>query len=104
MEIKQVIHAEVPVRSGHITWTEVIELTGLHPSTLGELIDLGWISPVVTKGETFLFRPGDVYRLRKLDRIVRDFELPLVGASIIVDLLERIEYLENKVRELSRLL
>lgn len=104
MDIKHVIHAEVPARSGHITWTEVIELTGLHPSTLGELIDLGWISPVVLRDETFLFKPGDIYRLRKLDRIVRDFELPLLGASIIVDLLERIEFLENKVRELDRLL
>lgn len=104
MDIKHVIHAEVPARSGHITWTEIIELTGLHPSTLGELIELGWITPVVIRDETFLFRPKDVYRLRKLDRIARDFELPLLGASIIVDLLERIEYLENKVRGLDRLL
>lgn len=104
MDIKTVIIASPPARSECLAFAQVVELTGLHPSTLGELIELGWISPVRTGGEGYLFRPRDVYRLRKLDRIRRDFELPLAGAGIIVDLLERIDHLENKVKELSRLL
>jgi len=50
-----------------------------------------------------LFRSRDVYRLRKLERLARDFELPLHGVGIIVELLERIDCLETKVRELERL-
>lgn len=105
MEIKEFIAvATVPARSERISFAQLQELTGLHPTVVGELIELGWISPERTTSEAYLFRAKDIYRLRKLDRIQRDFELPLLGASIVVDLLERIDYLETKVHELNRLL
>jgi len=105
MEIKHVVVAgSVPARSEKLSFAQLQELTGLHPTVVGELIELGWITPERTTAEAYLFRSRDVYRLRKLDRIQRDFELPLLGASIVVDLLERIEYLEGKVNELHRLL
>ncbi len=105
MEIKEVITVtSVPARSERISFAQLQELTGLHPTVVGELIELGWITPERTTSESYLFRSRDVYRLRKLERIQRDFELPLLGASIVVDLLERIDYLETKVKELNRLL
>jgi hypothetical protein len=105
MDIKEVITVTtVPARSQRLSFAQLQELTGLHPSVVGELIELGWITPERTTGEAYLFKARDLYRLRKLDRIRRDFELPLLGASIVVDLLERIDYLENKVKELNRLL
>lgn len=105
MDIKQYITvATVPARSERLSFAQLQELTGLDPTVVGELIELGWITPEHTTADTYLFRARDLYRLRKLDRIRRDFDLPLLGASIVVDLLERIEHLENKVREMSRLL
>jgi chaperone modulatory protein CbpM len=105
MDIKEVITVTtVPARSERLSFAQLQELTGLHPTVVGELIELGWITPERTTAEAYLFRSKDLYRLRKLDRIRRDFELPLLGASIVVDLLERIDYLENKVKELHRLL
>lgn len=105
MNIKEVVAmTSVPARSERISFAQLQELTGLHPTVVGELIELGWITPERTTTEAYLFRSKDVYRLRKLERISRDFELPLLGASIVVDLLERIDYLETKVRELHRLL
>jgi len=105
MDIKEVITVTtVPARSERLSFAQLQELTGLHPTIVGELIELGWITPERTTADAYLFRTKDVYRLRKLDRIRRDFDLPLYGASIVVDLLERIDSLENKVRELHRLL
>ena len=104
MDIKQVVVTSVPARSERISFAQLQELSGLHPTVVGELIELGWITPERTTADAYLFKPRDLYRLRKLDRIRRDFELPLLGASIVVDLLERIDYLETKVRELNRLL
>lgn len=105
MDIKEVITVTtVPARSERLSFAQLQELTGLHPTVVGELIELGWITPERTTADAYLFRTRDVYRLRKLDRIQRDFELPVYGASIVVDLLERIDYLENKVKELHRLL
>ncbi len=105
MNIKEVFSmVSVPARSERLSFAQLQELTGLHPTVVGELIELGWITPERTTADTYLFRAKDIYRLRKLDRIQRDFDLPVLGASIIVDLLERIEYLETKVNELNRLL
>jgi len=101
--IEKAAPGAVPVKSELISFTQIIELTGVHPSRLGELIDFGFLSPTATHEGSLLFRAGDVYRLRKLERLARDFDLPLYGVGIIVELLERIETLEIKVRELERL-
>ncbi|MEW5773500.1 MAG: chaperone modulator CbpM [Thermodesulfobacteriota bacterium] len=103
MDIKDLV-GSFPVRSRMVSWGEFLELTTVHPSRLGELIDLGWIEPQRTGQEAYLFRVRDVYRLRKLMRLMEDLELGLVGGTIVVDLLERIEYLESKVAKLERLL
>jgi chaperone modulatory protein CbpM len=97
----------LPARSPYIAWAEFMELTGIHPSRIGELLEMGWIETLETgtsDGRGYLFREPDVYRVRKLERICADFELTVLGGAIIVDLLERIDMLENKVRELNGLL
>lgn len=90
------------VPSEMISWVEFMDLTSVHPTRLGDLIELGWLEPTKTSGEQFLFCVRDVYRVRKLERICNDFELSSLGGTIIVDLLCRIEALEQKVRELER--
>ena len=72
--------------------------TGIAPERLA----LGWLESR-TEGSDQFFRDADIYRVRKLERICCDFELPVVGGTIIVDLLERIDALEHKVRELQGL-
>ena len=49
-----------------------------------------------------MFRQIDVYKTRKVDRLCEDFELPSLAGAIIVDLLERIEELETRLKELDR--
>lgn len=95
---------ELPVRSDLVIWSRFVELTGIHPSRLGELIELGWVCPDKTREDCYLFHPRDVYRVSKLERLCRDFELSAMAGTIIVDLLERIEVLEQQVRDLRRLL
>lgn len=93
----------LPAKSSLIAWAQFLELTGLHPSFVGELIELGWLAPQRTEGSVYLFRQRDVYRVKKLSRLCADLEINPVGGSIIVDLLERIEGLEKRVRDLERL-
>lgn len=76
--------------------------TGIAPERLHELLALGWLESRMDETGMF-FRDADIYRVRKLERICCDFELPVVGGTIIVDLLERIDALERKVRELQGL-
>jgi len=102
-DITIIYGTDLPVKSQLIAWAQFLELTGVQPGVVGELIELGWLSPQLTRDEQYLFRSRDVYRVRKLDRLCADLDISLAGASIIVDLLERIDSLENRVRELERL-
>lgn len=88
---------------GVVAVEEFIELTGVTPDHLQEIIALGWIESQGEPPQPRVFRYTDIYRVRKLERICGDFELPVIGGTIIVDLLERIDRLERIVRELHEL-
>ena len=94
----------LPEKSKTIVWIQLVDVTGIHPIRLGELIEMGWIVPARATGEEYLFSEADVYRIKRLVRVCRDFELSTLAGTIIVDLVDRIEQLEREVRELRRLL
>lgn len=93
----------LPTPSDVMAIEEFIDITGISPEHLQEIIALGWIEARTGAAETQMFKDGDVYRVRKLERICGDFELPVIGGTIIVDLLERIDRLERLVQALDRL-
>lgn len=101
--IRKIIHA-APVSSERIGTRQFLELTGLNESELQELIRMEWLLPATTAQQEHLFMKYDVLRVRKYVRLCVDFELSPVAGTIIVDLLQRIDALEGRVRELSRLL
>jgi chaperone modulatory protein CbpM len=91
---------DLPIRSPLIAWEEFIQITDSTPERVRELVDMGWLTPTRTAEAVFIFKHDDAYRLRKLERLCADFDLHTLGGSIIVDLLERIERLEHRLREL----
>lgn len=82
---------------------EFMEVTGVSPEHLQELIALGWLEALTSAPGPQMFRDVDIYRVRKLERICCDFEIPVIGGAIIVDLLDRIDRLERVVRDLNNL-
>ena len=90
----------LPAPSTVMAWEEFVEITGVAPDRLQELLALGWIETRTSATRIRMFRDADIYRVRKLERICCDFELPVVGGTIIVDLLERIDVLVRTVRGL----
>ncbi len=95
--------SSLPTPSKVLAWEEFIEVTGVTPEHLQELVSLGWIETRISASQAQMFHDADIYRVRKLERICGDFELPVVGGTIIVDLLERIDRLERMVRDLHGL-
>lgn len=89
----------LPKESEFMAMEEFINLTGITPEHLNELISLGWIDAMKSATEVRMFRDTDIYRVRKLERICCDFELPVIGGTIIVDLLERIDFLEHMLSD-----
>lgn len=93
----------LPYPSEVLALDEFLEITGVSAEHLQELIALGWIEARVSAASAQMFRDADIYRVRKLERICCDFELPVIGGTIIVDLLDRIDRLERAVRDLNNL-
>lgn len=93
----------LPFPSKALALEEFLEVTGVSPEHLQELIALEWIESRDTAASMQIFRDADVYRVRKLERICCDFELPVIGGTIIVDLLDRIDRLERAMRDLNNL-
>lgn len=101
MSIKKV-DISFPAASSLLAWSEFVEQTGTPEDRLHELIELGWLQAASKTEQSLMFRQIDVYRTRKVDRLCNDFELPCLAGAMIVDLLERIEDLETRLRELER--
>lgn len=93
----------LPERSDLVAWAELVEMTAVTPDCMAEIVELGWVNPMKTQAENYLFRRRDVYRIRKLVRLTNDLGVSALGASIIVDLVERVEELEKEIEELRRL-
>ncbi len=96
-------NATLPSHSEVMALEEFVELTGISPEHLEEILSLGWIDARTSASSALMFKDRDIYRVRKLERICGDFELPVIGGTIIVDLLERIDRLELMLRQLDRL-
>ncbi|EPR34799.1 hypothetical protein dsat_2618 [Alkalidesulfovibrio alkalitolerans DSM 16529] len=92
----------IPARSRLIAWAQVIEMASIGGDRIAELIELGWIEPVQS-GQDYLFRLTDVYRMKKLNRLCNDIGMSTIAGTIVVDLLDRIERLQNEIAELRRL-
>lgn len=95
--------SDLPVPSRLLSETEFLALTGLGAGSLEELLQLEWIDCMRT-AEAMLFNRRDVLRARKLARLCGDFEMDALPASIIVDLLDRMNELEAEVARLRGLL
>ncbi len=93
----------LPAPSALVAWAQVVEIARIGPDRVAEVIELGWVEPV-RSGADFLFRMDDVLRMRRLSRLCADIGLSTIAGTIVVDLIERVERLENEITELKRLL
>ena len=98
-DIKQINSEIVP--SSLVSLQEFISLTGSPEAVVQEILDLGWVVPAKSATKELLFNSVHIYKVRKLLRICKDFDISTTAGTIIVDLLQRVDELEERVRELS---
>ncbi len=92
------------IKSNLIHWSLFVQKTGVSPQSLSELVEMGWVETVNISDESYHFPEREIFRVQKLMRICRDFEIPTIGGIIIVDLLERIESMEKEISQLRSLI
>jgi len=74
-----------------------LEQSGLHPSMVVRLAELGVIE--ITNG---LITPAHLRRAYRVLRLGKTLNISLAGASIAVELLERMEEMQEEINRLQR--
>ena len=82
-----------------LTLEEVAARCGLHPGLVQRLVALGLIDP--EEGYTDLFPPEVTLRIQRVLRLRRDLGINYNAAGLVLELLERIEELETRLRQLQ---
>jgi chaperone modulatory protein CbpM len=88
-------------------WIAVGELCAwLHvePHWVASLVEAGVLEPRGPGPEAWSFPASDVVRARAVARLLRDLDVNLEGAALIVELVEERRRLERRVALLERLL
>lgn len=72
------------------------KLCEMHPQTLRLYERVGLVKPH-RQGNRRLYSDADIQRLRQIQRLSREMGVNLAGVEIILNLLEKIEDLQNQV-------
>ncbi|MEW6299871.1 MAG: chaperone modulator CbpM [Thermodesulfobacteriota bacterium] len=91
-----------PLRGSLLALSEVARLAGVHPDLIDRLTVLGLIDPAETIPEP-CFDVSAVLRIRSILRLRHDLGVNWAGVGVIMDLLERIEQLEQEIARLKGL-
>jgi len=91
-----------PDRS-YLRISEVAVRCRIHPGLVHRFVRLGLVDPVDTREtpERWLFESDAVPLIAKIIRLRNELGINYSGVGVVLELLERINMLENRVRELE---
>ena len=90
----QLVHCRV--EREQVTLEVLAACTGLHPTLVEGLVELGLIEPDDRTGGHMLFNVACITRLRMIERLRRDVGINLSGIAAILDLLDRLTALQRE--------
>lgn len=90
------IYRHTPSVDGEDNWVDAVSL-GIHPDMAQLLADLG-----IVESRLGYVPANQVRRVQKFLRLRRSLGVNLPGAVIIIDLLERIEKMQDEIDRLKR--
>lgn len=87
-----------PTEERTVTVTELAYCAGTSRAVIRDLLDHDLLSPVQSEPEP-RFAAVEAERVRKICRIRMELEVPHPAMALVLDLLERIDRLERRLRE-----
>lgn len=86
----------LPVRLPGVSREAAAGAAGVHPELLERFVELGLISARYDRTGVLRFPPDTPARVQMIMRLRADFSLNYAGIALVLDLLARIETLENQ--------
>lgn len=77
------------------------KMVDMHPQTLRLYERLGLLKPA-RQGLNRLYSEHDIARLRQIQRLTQDMGVNLAGVEIILNLLEKIEELQDEIEQVRQ--
>ena len=74
-------------------------LVEMHPQTLRYYERAGLLKPTRSSGKIRLYSQREIERLRKIARLTNELGVNLAGVEIIMDLTERIEAMQERMKK-----
>jgi MerR family transcriptional regulator/heat shock protein HspR len=74
-------------------------LVAAHPQTLRYYERVGLLKPIRSSGKIRLYSQREIERLRKIQRLTNELGVNLAGVEIIMDLTERLENLQQQMKQ-----
>jgi len=84
-----------------IDLVELTRLCGLENRLLVELVDEGVLQPAGSRPQEWVFSGIHVARARRAARLMRDLELTVAATALVLDLLDELELLRQRARDLE---
>jgi len=78
-----------------LSLSQLSSCTHVDETIIIELVEGEVLCPVKDENSSWLFHPGDLSRLIKAGRLMREFELTPVGLALVLDLLDELRALRE---------
>ena len=101
MGIADVPEPALPDEDGPLSLAELAEISGLSEAVIRELLEAGVLQEGSFSGAGWSFHAGSLMLARRARRLRADFDLDDSGTVLALTLLQRIEALEARLRELE---
>src|ERR687883_544316 len=78
------------------------ELAGMHPQTLRIYESRGLIEPKRSAGNTRVYSPADVERLRRIQELTTEMGMNLAGVEKVFELEDELDRMRERMRSLEK--
>ncbi len=92
---------EILDEMGEVTLADLTRVARVHAEWVMELVEEGVLEPVAPGGPQWRFSATSVVRVQKAQRLQRDLGVNLPGIALALELLDRIDALEARLRATS---
>ena len=97
----EILSGRLLEEDGEVSLAQLCEACEVHAESVEAMIEEGIIAPIGGGAKRWRFTRISVVRVRSVLRMQRDLHVNLAGAALALELLERIEALNDRVRALG---